>query len=648
MAINAASTGQTRPAAAPSPRAALIPRYVLGLDALDVLIFGAAALLYLAVGAIEIHRLSLTGDEPWYVAQGYALLHFHSPDLAPIIKTPSLYQRFLEGTGAIYDHLRDYRGNGELLLPNLPGYGALVGLGYLLAGRWGIVAPQALCSAFTAALLSAEARRIYGSRVAGLFAALAFMSALPALLFTAQIFPSAFASTVAFGGYALAGRLPGLLGQGHPRRLGLTTAALAGAIMLLPWLHFKYALVALALLGILALRLLPWLHGRGDAAMRRGAWSALLAVAGATGLTFALVAVYCRHFFGTWSPQYSSASGGAMNFAHPDFGRLAALFSDMFLSQQSGLLPWVPLLLLAIPGLVVMWRRNVSRAVDLALCVAAQLAGFLTALFTTAVYQGYALPARFTVDCVPFFALAASGVVAAGVPASRQVWRRWWAAWRERGSVQPSTAGASALPPTSTPGMRHIPHRAGALGACCAVLLLVAGGWFSLVGLRYPELLYNTSAGNLIVERFTHYMPGWWFALFPDPEQVNPYIATMPLVIAGSAAAIGNTPMTSLAAEHLQYMPPGAYMATFSFTCTAPDAAASVPLTLSVEQVINGHSVSIAHTSLTAARCASGQVVTTTLPFRSVGYAPINFRAVYPLGMALGSPRVHSAPDAAS
>lgn len=647
MAFESASTGHTRLAVASIPRSAVARKRVLGLNGLDLVVFGIAVLLYLAVGAIEIRRLALTGDEPWYVAQGYALLRFHSPDLAPIIRNASLYQRFLWDTGAVSAHVRDYRGNGELLLPNLPGYGALVGLGYLLAGRWGIVAPQALLSAVTAALLNAEARRIYGSVFAGLFVALAFMSALPALLFTAQIYPTAVASSVIFAGYVLAGRLPRLVGQGHPLRLGLTTCALAGAIMLLPWLHFKYALVSLALLGVLALRLAPWSFKRHDATTYRAAWSILLAVAGATVLTFALIALYCRRFFGTWVPQYSSANGSAMNFAHPDYSRLLALFVDMFLSRQSGLLPWVPLVLLVVPGLVVLWRRNRPRAVDLLLCVAAQLGGFLTVLFTAAVYQGYALPARFTVECEPFFALAAGGVVAAGAPALRQ----WWAGQRlRRGAwlvAPPSATQISALPRSSALGGGRRARWAGALGVGCALFLLLAGGWLSLVGLRYPELLYYTTAGNVIAERFVHAMPGWWFGLFPDPEQITPYVATMPLTIVEPAAADRNVVLASVRSQHLQFMPPGAYTATFIFTCSSPGVATNAPITIVAEQILDGQPERIAQTNLSPTRCGRDQPVRATLRFRSVGYAPINFRILYPSSLTLGSPRVQSAPLAA-
>ena len=108
-----------------------------------------------------------------------------------------------------------------------------------------------------------------------------------------------------------------------------------------------------------------------------------------------------------------------MDFARPNLPRAVALYTDMFASNQSGLLPWVPLDFLVIPGVALLWRRSPAQARAVLMLIGAQLVGFLPALFTPAIYQGYALPSRFTVECAPFFALCVAAVFAAGLPALR-------------------------------------------------------------------------------------------------------------------------------------------------------------------------------------------------------------------------------------
>jgi hypothetical protein len=133
--------------------------------------------------------------------QAYALLHFHTPSVAPIINHPALYRQFLAGPD---DHSRDYLGNGERMLPYLPGYAIVIAQVYALAGRMGIIALQSLLVALTAALLFAMAKRTFHSRWCGIFAALAYATTVPAFHYAGQIFPSTVATCVTFAGLLLA------------------------------------------------------------------------------------------------------------------------------------------------------------------------------------------------------------------------------------------------------------------------------------------------------------------------------------------------------------------------------------------------------------------------------------------------------------
>jgi hypothetical protein len=95
----------------------------------------AGCVLFGTLGLRLTTRLTLTGDEPWYAAQAYALWHFHTPAIFTPHVPRAVYEPLLGGTPD--DHTRDYLGNGERLLVNLPGYAAIIAPFFaLVAARW--------------------------------------------------------------------------------------------------------------------------------------------------------------------------------------------------------------------------------------------------------------------------------------------------------------------------------------------------------------------------------------------------------------------------------------------------------------------------------------------------------------------------------
>ncbi|HEX6819265.1 MAG TPA: hypothetical protein VF120_12885, partial [Ktedonobacterales bacterium] len=218
---------------------ALTRAVVIRIGRAPLALFAASFIFYVVVGLILIAQLGITGDEPWYLMLGYSLVHNHTANLAAIIHNPPLYHSF---TSHADDHTGDYLGNGERVLPNLPGYALILGLATVVAGRVGIVVVQAAATALTATLLFSEGRRLFASRAAGVFAAAAFVLALPASVYVSQMFPSALASSAAFTGFVLVMRaLP--VARGRQFLIAALGVGLLAA--LLPWLHFKYAPVAL-------------------------------------------------------------------------------------------------------------------------------------------------------------------------------------------------------------------------------------------------------------------------------------------------------------------------------------------------------------------------------------------------------------------
>lgn len=453
--------------------------------------------------AASIHLIAglpPTGDEPWYLLQGYSLIHFHTVDLAWLQTHIQVYHHFLGYVPA--DHIGDYRGNGVEIVPYLPGYAAVVGPLYSLGGRFLIVAAQSLAGALTATLLFQAAYRLWHSRAAALFAALAYLTSLPTLLYAGQIFPSALAALVAIASFVLVTRA---LPAAHGRGLVATGAGIGALAMALPWLHIKYAPLALVVVAVALLQLallsrtrpIPPVAASFDgqydetatAPQRRSTWLAALLVVGLPLASFALVVAYSYHYFGTWYPQYRVQMDGA--FMAPDLGHMLLIFHQMFFDAQSGLVPWVPLTLLTPVGLVLLARRHRREAGFALLWMIGLLSAFLSAAFAPHVNQAGALPARFTVESLPFVALCVAALFARGWSALCMGARKLFLA----GSLRPLATWRAAA-------------------ACCCLVFLAADIWFAAVAQFGLPLLYPSNVGVRLVAAFPHLLPGWWFNLF--------------------------------------------------------------------------------------------------------------------------------------
>ncbi|HEV2457245.1 MAG TPA: hypothetical protein VGS80_02695 [Ktedonobacterales bacterium] len=556
----------------------------------------AAAIIF-GVNAAVAWSMAPTGDEPWYMMQAYALLHFHTPSVAPIVNHPALYQQFLSSPD---DHSRDYLGNGERMLPYLPGYALVIAPVYAVAGRMGIIALQSLLVALTAALLFATAERTFRSRWCGIFAALAYATTVPAFHYAGQVFPSTVAACATFAGLLLAvGELPHASG----RRLLLASGGIGAVVFALPWLHVKYAPAALALAVVAALALL-WRRRQGSAG--REVPRALALLVGCLALSLLLIVLYSHTYCGTWMPHLSPRPGAQSDPRYWSPARLAALLDDMFLSRQSGLLPWVPLDFLALPGLALLvWRRR-RWGLAVAAVLAGQLGVFLIAVVTPDISQGLAFPARFTVECGPLLALCATALLA---EALRVVHR-------------PAPRGSSRRFLVRTIG-------AATLALCLAPAL--AGAYFTAATLRDVSRLYPSSAGPRLVMAYPGLFPAWWFVRFPESPGAVLYQRSAPfarMIAAPRALAPDGVRATALAAPWLD-VPPGRFMATVSFTC-APLPATSGPLRV-IAQRDDGQRSIIAERIVPEPAC-TGAPIRVIVPFASIGYQATRFAIVVPLG----------------
>lgn len=564
----------------------------------------AAAAVIFGVNAAVARGMGPTGDEPWYLMQAYALLHFHTPNVAQIVNHPALYHQFLSGPD---DHSRDYLGNGERMLPELPGYALVIAPAYAAAGRVGIIALQSLLVALTAVLLYVAARHIFHSRWCGLFAALAYATTVPAFHYAGQIFPSTVAACVGFAGLVLA---VVVLPRASNWRLLLAAASVGAVVFALPWLHLKYAPAALALAVVAALALVGRLRGGAASNSRRVVGLALALLAGCLAFSLLLIALYSHRYYGSWMPHFSPKPNAHSDLRYWNPARLGALFSDMFLSPQSGLLPWVPLDFLALPGLALLVWQHRRWGLALALLLAGQLGVFLAAIITPEIYQGLAFPARFTVECGPLLALCETALFAAALRGMR----------------------------VSTPrrfSSRFLAVRAmGAVALVLCLTLALASAYFTAATLRDVSRLYPSTAGPRLVMAHPELFPTWWFDRFPETPGAVLYqrsLAFAQVIAPPRSLTPGGPPATALVSPWLD-VPPGRFIATISLPC-APLSPASGPLRV-IAQRDDGHSSIIADSAIPATPCA-GTPTRLTLPFASIGYEATRIAIVVPPGSVM-------------
>jgi hypothetical protein len=443
-------------------------------------------------------QLSITGDEPAYLLQGYVLVHFHTVNMDRAVADPQIYLQFVNY--APTDRVYDFRNNGVLLLPYMPGYSLVVGMLYLLGGRLLIMIIQSLAGAATALLVFQEGLRIWQSRAIALFATLAYITSLPALLYAGQIFPSMLATLVAMTTFVL---VTAALPKVEGRRLFLVAAGVGLLSGLLPWLHIRFAPLAVIVTGAALLQLImsPPPGKLNSTSAGRRKWLAAVLVMSLPLLSFMVIGVFSLHYFGTWYPQYRA--GTSSSFVGPNPGHMLQIYQEIFLEGESGLIPWVPLLVLVPVGLAILARQGGRTALMLLLWIFGLLCAFLSSAVAVHVNQAYALPARFTVECQPFFALSVTGAFALGWPRLRSLLQKA----RERISSDARQRETVAT------HLWWLLTWQTALTLVCLFLLLV-DAWFTLIAQFDLSALYPSSEGIRLLAVFPHWLPGWWFALF--------------------------------------------------------------------------------------------------------------------------------------
>lgn len=357
------------------PRELRIAMLVVG-----VAVAGVAAV---AIPARATYGARLTADEPQYLLSALSLAEDRDLDIADELDDER-YRAFHEVRLPVQT---EPSASGREVSPHDPLLPAVLAVPMGLGGWAAAKAVLAvLAGVLAAATLWVAVRRFdVGVRVAAATIGVLGVSS-PLVAYGSQVYPelpAALAVVVAVG--ALTGPLD---------RRG--AVALGVAVVALPWLGVKYALVAaaLAVTGVL----LVWRRGDRSDAMRLVVGLALAGV---------VYVVAHRVLYGGWT-VYAAGDhfvDGELTVVGDDphyFGRTRRLIG-LLLDRGFGLAAWTPLWLLAVPALAAIARRRPRGWLTLAAPLAA---GWVTATWMALTMHGWWWPGRQVVVVLPCMAIA--------------------------------------------------------------------------------------------------------------------------------------------------------------------------------------------------------------------------------------------------
>ncbi len=331
----------------------------------------AFAVLVVAAGRSHA-RVGPQGDEPHYLMVAESLLR--DGDLG-------LERDYAEGRYALFHdapllpHYRVRGRHGEIFSLHAIGLSVLILPAWALAGYAGVTVFLALLAALLAREVRQWTAELTGREDVADAAGWLLVLSPPILHYAGLVFtevPAALA--VAYG--LRRARAASLGGRG--------ALAIGIAVAALPWLNVRYAPLALLVLAHAV-----WRQRRAALALA----SPLLA--SVAGLGF-----YHHALYGFWDPRRVYGRRPELALA-----TLGEGLPGLFLDQEFGLLVYAPALVLAIPGLVSLLRRD--RKLGL-VAVLAVLAVVLTAGSWHMWRGGFNPPGRFLVPIVPILVVASA------------------------------------------------------------------------------------------------------------------------------------------------------------------------------------------------------------------------------------------------
>lgn len=359
----------------------------------------ALAVLALFLGIVS-RRTTPTGDEPHYLIMMQSLLQDGDFDVRNNYENRdylAYYPEVIPDPHIIVTGERWY----PVHAVGLPIIAAPV---YAVGGRTGVVVLLTLLAVAGLRVLWSVLQLAGCGPRAGAVATVVAGLTLPLSSMAGQVFPEVLAFLLV--GIALRAIIPRA-----PSRWDVL--GLAVSVGVLPWLHPKYALLSGALLLSMAL-IQP----------RRATLAPLLGAASVLVVSVAGQAILSYRWYGAPLPgapilvTHGVSPGDWLPailghfFVSPWVGLLGILFD-----QQSGVFFASPVYLLAIPGVILLWRRAPRLA---AACVLVFASVYLPAGSFGVWYGGYSSPARLLTPTVPVLALGVASILELG---DRKSWK---------------------------------------------------------------------------------------------------------------------------------------------------------------------------------------------------------------------------------
>ena len=333
----------------------------------------AFAVLVTAAGRSHV-VVGPEGDEPHYLMVADSLLRDH--DL-------SLERDYAEARYAVFHdaplapHYRVRGRGGEIYSLHAVGLSILILPAWALAGYAGVTVFMALLAALVAREVREWVRALTDRD--GLAEAAGWLAVLtpPLAHYAGLVFTEVPAALALSLGLRVARRPQA--GLREWLAVGFAAAAL-------PWLNVRYGLLAMVVVS--------------HALWRSPRVRAFLAVLVPCAVSAAALLLHHHRLYGFWNP--SRVYG-----RHPEFalGTLREGLPGLLLDQEFGLLVYAPVLVLALPGLVYLFRRDRP----LALAAGAAVAGVVLTAGTWHMWRGgFNPPGRFLVPIAPLLLVAAA------------------------------------------------------------------------------------------------------------------------------------------------------------------------------------------------------------------------------------------------
>ena len=346
---------------------------------------------------------SITADEPFYLLTTRSLLSDRDLDLRNQYGQGA-YVEFFDHPDGLWRQSVP-AGDGRLLSPHNPGLSVLIMPGYALGGLAGVQVQLMLIAAATFALAYVLAGRLTGRGGLSWLAALSVGVGAVAFIHSTEIYPEFPAALVLV--------LCLLLLAARPRPGAWEAAGVAALLSAMCWLGIKYA--------PLALLVAAWLLMRAD-----GRGRAVLLVLGVGSA--AAYAWFHVETFGGLTPYsvnlvHAGQSTAQLLGSHIGVGDPGVLTDrayrvwGLFVDERFGIGRWAPVLLLAVPGLVLLERGGQVQRLVLALIIVQ----ILIASFVAITIMGWWFPGRTLVTVLPLMIIPVTLAAGAASPRARAV-----------------------------------------------------------------------------------------------------------------------------------------------------------------------------------------------------------------------------------